>query len=130
MLLMAGVCAAQSGCVERTMRIQTNPPGALISVNDEEVGPSPAKFTFLWYGKYEIVARKEGFQATRVTYETPMPWYQIPPMDTFSESFVAGTIHDDHNVPMIELAPAESPTVGELVDRAVELRQRSQKTGQ
>lgn len=116
-----------AGCVERTLRIQTNPPGATITVNDEEVGPSPANFRFLFYGKYEIIARKEGYRTVRTTYDTAMPWYEIPPLDLISETLVAGTLHDVHDVPTIELTPAETPTVSDLVTRATELREASQK---
>ena len=63
-----------SGCVERTMKIQTDPPGALVVVNDEEVGLSPVKFSFLWYGDYEIILRRVGYETLRTHYRVEAPW--------------------------------------------------------
>ncbi len=42
--VFALVLVALGGCVERVMKIETDPQGALITVNDEEVGVSPVKY--------------------------------------------------------------------------------------
>jgi hypothetical protein len=116
---------AAMGCVERTVRIQSDPPGAVVVVNDEEVGVTPAKFSFLWYGDYEVILRKAGYETLKTNYRLDPPWYQIPPLDLITETLVPGTIHDDHVVPTYPLRPAETPHIGELVDRAVEMRERT-----
>lgn len=123
MVAVAVLCL--TGCVERTIKIQTRPPGALVVVNDEEVGISPVKFTFLWYGDYDIILRKDGYQTLKTHYRVKPPWYQVPPFDLVAETMVPGTIHDEHVLPTFELTPAEDPTVSTVVDRAVELRERT-----
>jgi hypothetical protein len=113
------------GCVERTMKIQTDPPGALVVVNDEEVGVSPVKFSFLWYGDYDLILRKRGYETLKTHCRVDPPWYQIPPIDLIAETMIIGTLHDDHVLPTYVLDQAETPTAEEVIDRAVELRERA-----
>jgi len=117
--------AVLSGCVERTIRITSDPPGARVFLNDEEVGTTPVRTTFLWYGDYDIILRKDGYQTVKTHARIDPPWYQIPPLDFVSECLVIGTIHDDHELPTIRLEPAEDVLVEEVVERAVELRART-----
>lgn len=127
-LLGAGVLlavGASSGCVERRMRIRTDPAGALIFVNDEEIGLSPVTFAFLWYGDYDIIARKPGFKTLKTHYRVDPPWYQLPPFDLVAETLIPTTIRDEHEVPTLTLEPAETPAVEDVVRRAVELRERA-----
>lgn len=128
-LLPAFACGAlllvAAGCVERTMKITTQPPGATVVVNDEEVGLSPVKFSFMWHGDYDIVIRKEGYETLKTHFRVNPPWYELPPFDLFAEHFVPGTIHDDHVLPEYELTKAEAPAIGDVVKRATELRDRT-----
>ena len=113
------------GCVERTAKIQTQPPGALVIVNDEEVGVSPVKFSFLWYGDYDIILRKPGYQTLKTHYKLDAPWYQWPPIDLVAETMVPVMIHDDQVIPPFALEAEEGPNVENVVERAVELRDRA-----
>jgi len=47
--LMLFVCG--SGCVQRRMTVRTNPPGALLYVDDYEIGTTPVSTEFLYYEK-------------------------------------------------------------------------------
>ena len=51
-----------SGCVERRLTINTEPQGALVVLNDEEIGQSPVTVSFNWYGDYNVRISKEGFE--------------------------------------------------------------------
>ncbi len=51
-----------SGCVERKLTINTAPPGAMVVLNDEEIGTSPVTVSFEWYGDYNVRVSKEGFE--------------------------------------------------------------------
>lgn len=117
--------AALAGCVERTARIETDPPGALVIVNDEEVGVSPVRFSFLWYGDYDIILRKPGYQTLKTHHRLNPPWYQWPPFDLVAETLIPVTIHDQHVLPTFVLERAEKPTLEEVVERAALLRDRA-----
>jgi len=123
-----GLCtllALGAGCVERIMVISTDPKGARVVVNDEEVGVSPVRLAFLWYGDYDIVIRKTGYRTLKTHYRVDPPWYQIPPFDLVSETLVPGTIRDVHVLPTFHLEPARTPPAEEVVQRALELRERA-----
>jgi hypothetical protein len=124
-LAAAVVLSSSLGCVERTAKIQTQPPGALVIVNDEEVGVSPVKFSFLWYGDYDIILRKPGYTTLKTHYQLNAPWYQYPPIDLVAETMVPLMIHDDQVVPAFTLEPEVAPSADEVVGRAVELRDRA-----
>jgi hypothetical protein len=125
LVVFALLLVALGGCVERVMKIETDPQGALITVNDEEVGVSPVKFSFLWYGDYDIIARKSGYRTLKTHYRVNPPWYQYPPIDLVAETLLPVTIRDEHVVPVLQLEPAEAPTVEEVIRRAGELRRQA-----
>ncbi len=45
-LLMLAALGLLSGCVERRYTIRSDPPGATVIVNGEEIGPAPASKSF------------------------------------------------------------------------------------
>lgn len=124
-LVIGLVTLGLTGCVERTLTINTEPPGARVLLNDEEVGISPVRVAFLWYGDYDIVLRKDGYETLKTHHHIDAPWYQIAPIDFVSETLVPGTIHDDHVAPTFTLTPLVSPPADEVVQRAIQLRERA-----
>ncbi len=114
-----------TGCVERTMKISSDPQGARVFVNDEEIGLTPAKLSFLWYGDYDIILRKDGFQTLKTHHRISPPWYQYPPIDLIAECLVPTMIKDEHVLPTYQLEPMRVAPVEEVVERAVQLRERA-----
>lgn len=127
MILVPGlVCVLLcGGCVERTMKIQTDPPNALVIVNDEEVGLSPVKFSFLWYGDYDIIVRKAGYETLKTHHRFEPPWFQFPPIDFIVETLIPGTIRDVREVPLLTLQSTRQQTDEEIVGRAEQTRDRA-----
>ena len=109
------------GCVRRSLTIHTEPPGALVYLNDEEVGRSPVTTDFLWYDDYDIAIRKENFAALATHEKVRAPWYQVPPIDFWAEVLWPGRFHDQRSFSYI-LDPHELPNREELIQRAGELR--------
>jgi len=116
------VLLACGGCVERIMKIDSDPQGARVFINDEEVGVTPAQVAFLWYGDYDIILRKEGYQTLKTHQRLTAPWYQYPPLDFVAECLVPKTIRDVRVLPTYALEPASTPLPRDVVQRAVELR--------
>lgn len=73
------------GCVERTLSVQSNPSGALLYLNDQEVGRTPLQRDFLWYGTYSVTLRKEGFETVKAKAAVIAPWYEWVPFDLVAE---------------------------------------------
>ena len=86
------------GCVRRTVTINTDPQGARVILNDEEVGTSPVSVDFTWYGDYDVIIRHEAYETLHTHKRIKAPWYQVPPIDFFAEAFVPFTIHDRHEM--------------------------------
>ncbi len=113
-----------SGCVRRTLTINTEPQGALIWLNDEEIGRSPVSKDFVWYGDYDVVARLDGYETLKTNHFVKAPWYQRAGIDFFSEILYPGKIHDQRTA-NFALEPAVIPDRSELLERATEFRERS-----
>ncbi len=124
-LLLMG--AAGSACVRRSITITTEPPNALVFLNDQEVGSSTVNTDFLWYGDYAVTIRKEGYRTLETNWEVKPPWYQWIPFDFFSEVLWPGQLHDYHERHFV-LEPAEETNRDELIQRAIETREQAADT--
>ncbi len=112
------------GCVRRSITITTEPTGALVFLNDQEVGQSTVTTDFLWYGDYDVVIRKEGYETLQTHTLVSAPWYQRIPLDFVSEVLWPGYLHDHHDRHFV-LAPKKIITSDELIDQANEIRRRA-----
>jgi len=120
LLLLAGL-GLLSGCVERRYTIRTEPPGATIVVNGEEIGPAPASRNFYFYGDREITMILDGHQTKTVIRPIKAPWWDNYVTEFFTENIVPWTIRDER-VFKYQMVPAVSPPEGVLRDRAESLR--------
>ncbi len=85
-LRMALIAAVFSGgCVERQLTVNTHPQGALVELNDEEIGTSPVTIAFNWYGDYNVRITKQGYQTIKTHRELKGPWYDKFPFDFFAQ---------------------------------------------
>ncbi len=117
-----------AGCVERTITITTEPKGSLVYLNDKEVGRTPVTVPFQWYGDYDVVIRKDGYETLKTHTKIDPPWYQFIPLDFFSEILWPGVIHDDHYVDF-EMKKSEPVNLAELEQRAKDIRTRAGTQG-
>ncbi len=115
------LCTALAGCVERRLTVRTNPPGALVYVDDYEIGTTPVSASFTYYGTRKIRLVKDGYETLTVMQWIPPPWYEFPPMDFVSENFVPGQIRDQRFLDF-QLKPQAVVPSGELLARAEQLR--------
>jgi len=72
------------GCVERQLTVNTNPQGALVELNDEEIGASPVTVAFNWYGVYNVRITKQGYETIKTHRQLKAPWYDHFPFDFFA----------------------------------------------
>ncbi|MGD0382505.1 MAG: PEGA domain-containing protein [Thermoguttaceae bacterium] len=120
-LLAVVLLTTQSGCVERRMTIRTNPPGALVYVDDYEIGATPVSTDFTYYGTRKIRIVKDGYETLTVMQPFPAPWYQYPPADFITENFVPGKIRDQRILDY-QLKPQMIVPTDQLLYRAESLR--------
>lgn len=115
---------AAPGCVRRTVTINTAPQGAKVILNDEEVGTSPVQVDFLWYGDYDVIVRKDGYETLHTHQRLEPPWYQVPPFDFFAEILNPVMLHDQQQM-SFTLHPAQPIDKAELIQKAGEVRERA-----
>jgi hypothetical protein len=84
------------GCVERKLTINTRPQGALVALNDEEIGVSPVTVSFNWYGDYNVRISKDGFETLNTHRELKGPWYDKFPYDFFAQLLNPKRIEDNY----------------------------------
>lgn len=126
-VLMLTLSMMVAGCVRRTIRITSEPSNARVFLNDFEIGRTPATSDFKWYGDYDIVLRKEGYETLTTNWKVKAPWYQWPPLDFIVEVLYPGNVHDLHERHYV-LAPQELPSPEDVVNRAMETRERTLQT--
>lgn len=118
------VCGA-TGCVERRYTIRTDPPGALVVVNGQELGLTPVSAPFTYYGDREIVLIKDGFQTQRVIQPIRAPWWDNLLTEFFSENLVPVNLRDERDF-TYRLTPSTIPATNDLLQRAESLRAQGQ----
>jgi hypothetical protein len=67
------------------MTINSDPDGAIIFLNDQEIGRTPFTHDFQQYGNYEVEVRKEGYQTIKGNQVMQEPWWQWIPLDLATE---------------------------------------------
>jgi hypothetical protein len=110
-----------AGCVERRYTIRTNPPGALVIVNGEEIGPTPVSKSFVYYGDREITMMLDGFETRTVVEPINAPWWDNYLTEFFSENLIPYTFRDEREF-CYQLGPSVIPDKNDLVARAESLR--------
>ena len=111
-----------AGCKqpERTLVIESEPAGALVYLNGEEVGRTPMEYDFVWYGDYDVTLRKEGYETLKTKRELKAPLHMIVPFDLVTE--MAGG--KDRQTWRFEMQPTPetSADVPAMFSRAAEMR--------
>jgi hypothetical protein len=120
-LLMLLAASAASGCVRRRLTVRTNPPGAMVYVDRQLIGPSPASTSFTYYGTRHIEVVGDGYRTEKVLRTIRPPWYQIPPLDFFAETLWPWEIRDQRVID-ITMVPEPEVASSELIARGEQLR--------
>jgi hypothetical protein len=113
------------GCVERELTINTKPQGALVALNDEEIGESPVTVNFNWYGDYCVRVSKEGYETLNTHRKLKGPWYDHFPFDFFAQIVNPNRIVDSCEW-TFELSPKQQISRDELIQNARELKKQLQ----
>jgi len=113
--------AGAAGCVQRRMTIRSNPPGALVYVDDYQLGQAPVSTDFIYYGTRKIRLVKDGYETLTVRQPFPLPWYQVFPLDFVTENLWPFEIRDERVVDLA-MVPAAATPAEEVAARAEQAR--------
>src|SRR5262245_47149374 len=75
-----------TGCVQRRMTVRSNPPGAMVYIDDYPIGTTPCSTDFTYYGTRKIRLVKDGYETLTIHQPVKTPWYQWFGVDFFSEN--------------------------------------------
>jgi hypothetical protein len=126
-----------AGCLDRTLEIKSDPADALVFVDGQEIPRhivaiydagqvssqvDPAEYKYEHYGIHKVVVRIKGYQAKEQIVTLDPPWYQLFPIDFFTDILWPGTIEDRRAIeikldPRTDLADAEK-SAREAIERA------------
>ncbi|MBN1361620.1 MAG: PEGA domain-containing protein [Sedimentisphaerales bacterium] len=107
------------------MTINTQPQGALVTLNDEQIGVSPVTVPFNWYGNYGVRLTKEGYETLDTSRELKPPLHDFAPFDFFAQVLYPGRIVDRYEW-TFELEPRQAPTREQVLQDAEALRTQLQ----
>jgi hypothetical protein len=124
-LLLIGMTVLPTGCVRRRLNVRTNPPGALVYVDNQLIGETPCGVDITYYGTREIRLVKPGFEPLAVNQPIPTPWYQYPPLDFVSDNFWPTKIRDNRTV-VYELRPQLMIPNHQIIQQGEQLRLEAQ----
>jgi hypothetical protein len=125
LLILLAMLSAAAGCVERKLTINTNPSGAQVFLNDEEIGVSPVTTSFRWYGDYNITIRKQGCETLQTHRKLESPWYDYFPFDFVTQVLYPGRIVDSYEW-SFDIKPQKEVGRQELIGEAEQLKQQTE----
>lgn len=110
-----------TGCIQRRLTIRSNPPGALVFIDNYEIGTTPVSTDYIYYGKRRIRVVKDGYEILNVDQFIAPPWYEILPLEFVTENLVPFEIRDQRTLEF-ELMPQVVVSTEQLLGRAENLR--------
>jgi hypothetical protein len=73
------------GCVRRTIMITSEPPGALVWLNDRELGRTPVDVEFDYYGTYDVRLVHPEHEPLATSGTANAPWWETLGLDLIAE---------------------------------------------
>ena len=113
-----------SGCVERKLTIVTEPPAAIVWLNDEEIGTTPVTVNFNWYGDYNVRIEKPGHEIVNTHRLLERPAHDRFPLDFFAEVIWPGTIKDAYTW-TFDLELYQQASAAELIEQSHQMRDQA-----
>lgn len=126
LFVVAVICAgalAMAGCqVQRTIHIKSQPSGALVRLNDQEVGRTPVSVPFVFYGTYSVRLAKDGYQTVWTEKKTKQPFWDFPGIDIFALFVPGAKVDENWNFKLKKAAPPAKVNADILLGHARQMR--------
>jgi hypothetical protein len=97
------------GCVQRDLTITSEPAGAIVYIHG--------------MSNHEIGRTLDGYEPINTHANLTMPWYEVPPIDLFSE--MAPWTYHDRRYLHYELTEATPTSDQELLENAIRMQQKN-----
>jgi len=117
--VLCASAAMLTGCVRRTVMVTSTPPGALVWLNDREIGRTPVEVDITYYGRYDVRIVHDGFEPVQTFADANPPLWDMAGPDLLAE--VAPVKLQSRREWHFDLAPADTSPEG-VTARAQALR--------
>lgn len=115
-----------SGCLQRTIKVTSEPSGAIVWINDIEVGRTPVESDFTYFGDFSVRVRKEGYEPVVDVRKVKPPIQEQPVLDLVGEALPVNFHHQVawHYVlePVVESRLSAVEAEAAVVHQAKQLR--------
>lgn len=132
LLALAAIVTILPACATRRLDVTSDPPGALVYVNDVELGTTPCSADFRFYGVCDVRLEKEGYEPLRTHADASAPIYEYPPLDLLAQaSPIPVTTRVKWHftlTPSLERTQSAEELEKGLIERAKELGQQVDQT--
>ena len=125
-VILVCVSSLADAAVRRRVTIRSTPPGALVYIDDQEIGVTPVSTSFTYYGTRKVQLVKDGYETVTVLRTFNPPWYQLPVIDFVTENLIRSEYRDERLL-KFKLTPLRLKTNQELLQRGDQLRQRARQ---
>ena len=111
-----------TGCVKRTILVESDPPGATVWINEhQQEAVTPLAYEFITHGRYKFRLEKKGFQELTAREMVWAPIYQWIPLDFISENLLPIHFEDKH---LFRYKLSPQPPMEQLqLEREIDLEQ-------
>lgn len=123
-MLLASMFTLAPGCVRRTIEVTSSPPGAMVWLNDEQLGRTPVQTDFKFYGTYDVRLSLDGYEPLTTSAEAVTPFYEYPGPDLL----VAALPLHNRIAWHFDLKPTQESTDKAGAERAIVERARALRT--
>jgi hypothetical protein len=113
--------ASSSGCIRKRMTIRSNPPGAMVYIDKQQVGLTPASTSFVYYGTRNVEIVRDGYRTEKFFRKVGPPWYAIPPFDFVAETLWPFELRDQRVID-VQLTPDADVPKEALIASGEQLR--------
>ena len=124
LLVVLLMCIIVTGCIERTLLIQSDPPGANVCIDGDACGTTPATVPFSAYGKREVYLQMPGHFSRKEVIDVNPPVYAWFPLDFVFDVCWPFTIRDEQTF-KFTLQPSNLGDTKALETRAHEFTDRA-----
>jgi hypothetical protein len=128
LVLAALLAPLAAGCVEKRYVVLTDPPGAIVYENGKPIGATPLNRTFVYYGRYRLELKRDGYQTLVVDQPIRAPWYEWCPLDFVTENLLPWTVRDVREL-RFSLEPLQVAPPEAVFERGEQLRQHGHTIG-
>ncbi len=125
-ILTLAMLTLLTGCIERRIKITTEPPGARVWFNDVELGASPVVTAFTFYGDYDVRVELDGYERISTFRKAKAPIHEWPGVDLVATALptrIENEIHWHFELePELESVLDAEQLERDMVERSDELR--------